>query len=159
MRITAISGLVTPCCSKTRPHVLGPESTFRSVYICRLPCYPLLLLRLCNTHMLRRANQPSMSTKQNTQLAGTDTSCLGSKSQENKLPESTVHQAILHRKLKRQESRPSSRENERPETKPTVAQPVLHLKNSSTQSTSDPEPPPNQTLKHQETRYALLLFT
>ena len=102
--------------------------------------------------MRRQTFQPSMSdtrqAKQSSQPA--DISHLGSKSQENKPLENTVHQTSLRREVKQQVSRYSSQENERQETKYTVAPPVLSPKYSSIQPISNPASPPDQFFKPQE---------
>jgi hypothetical protein len=115
--------------------------------------------------MRRDTYQPSSSdtrqAKQISQLPDSveDISHLSSKLQENKPPVNMVHQTFLRRELRQQESRRPSQENERQETKHTVAQPVLTPKYSSIQSTSHPDSPPNQNFKRQDDRYALFYPT
>jgi hypothetical protein len=88
--------------------------------------------------------------KQSSQPAGSvvDILHLGSKLQANKPLENMVHQTSLGREVRQQESRHSSQENERQETKHTVAPPVLSPKYSSIQPTL--VSPPDQFLKPQE---------
>jgi len=99
--------------------------------------------------------------RQNIQIAGAfdDISYLNSKSQENNPLENIVHPTFLHRKLRHQESRRSSlQENDRQEIKPPVAQPVLNPKYSSIQSTPDTDSPPDKSFKRQDAKYALLFI-
>ena len=120
------------------------------------PCYPLLLLRFWKHHMRRHTFQPSTSdtrqARQSSQPAGSvaDISHLGSKSQENKPLENMVHETLLRREVRQQETKHSSQENELQETKHTVALPVLIPKYSSIQPTSGPVSPPDQPFKPQE---------
>jgi hypothetical protein len=100
----------------------------------------------------RNTYQPSRpdtrEAKQNSQRPASveDISHLGSKLQENKSLENVIHQTPLRRDLRQQEIRHSSQENERQKTKHAVAQPVFSPKNPSIQSTSVPDPQPDQLI-------------
>ena len=102
--------------------------------------------------MRRHTFQPSVPDTGQAKRSGqpADISDLGSKSQENKLIENMAHQTFLRREVKQQVSRHANQENERQETKHTVAPPVLSPKDSFVQPTSDPVLLTDQFFKPQE---------